>query len=346
MPRILFGVSPIGLGHATRALVLKAELERRGAEVTLYSGGNAADFIRASGTPVEEIVEESGPLVINVEMRRPSLWYLRSWLANKRNVTRAERFFDSHPHDLVVCDEEFSGIVVAERRGEPRVFISDELELGFARSWFARFVERRVERWYGYLQDSVDILIVPERGWDSGNRRFVGPIVRAVTTPCEGARSTYGVPAGKMALFSMSGSGIGRELAISLVAALRGGRCDDLSLVITGNRGEKILGEGVYDLGVVQDNQNLVACADVVISTAGKSTIDEAQAAGTPVVVVPIRYHAEQERNAAALGYAASDSRRLAELVRSKIGARGAPIRFEGEKRAADAILSLIDPTA
>lgn len=342
MPRILFGVSPIGLGHATRALVLKDELESRGADVRLFSGGVAADFIRAAGVQVDDIVDDPVPLVVGMEMRQASLWYLRSWMANRRTIARTERFFDSHPHDLAVCDEEFSGMVVAERRGEKRAFIADELELGFARSWLARRLELRVERWYRRLQDTVDLLIIPDHGADSGNRRFVGPIVRAPTMSPEDARRAHGLPDGKIVLFSMSGSGVGRGVAAGLAGRLKGTGLGDFSLVITGNRGAKISGEGVFDLGVVPDNQNLVACADVVVSTAGKSTIDEASAAGTPIIAVPIKNHAEQERNAAALGYSHDDLSRLPELIRAKIGRRETPKIYSGEKEASRLLLSLI----
>ena len=340
MPRILFGVSPIGLGHATRALVLREELLRRGAEVSMFSGGVAAEFMRKEGVEVEDIVEDPVPAFASGEMRRASLWYVRSWLANRRTVPRTERLFDSHPHDVVVCDEEFSGIMVAEKRGEKRVFMSDELDLGFARSWIARKIEGRVERWYRRLQESVDLLVIPEEGRDSGNRRFVGPIVRAPTGSPEETRKRYSLPKGDLVLVSLSGSGVGRELAASLVADLRKAG-DGLPVVVTGNRGEKIPGPGVYDLGVVPDNQDLVASADVVVSTAGKSTIDEAAAAGTPIIAIPIRHHAEQERNAAALGFRSEDSRRLAELVKSRLGTRSPPRPFGGERKAAGEILSL-----
>ena len=342
MPSILLGVSPIGLGHATRALVLKGELERRGAAVTLFSGGRAAEFMKASGAPVDDIVDESGPRVVDGEMRRASTWYLRSWWAHRGNVARAERLLGSRPHDLVVCDEEFSGIAAAERRGEPRVLVSDELELGFARSWLARGVERWVEGWYRGVQSSVDLLIIPDEGEDSGNRRFVGPMVRPRTLTCQEARRRHGIPEGKMVLFSMSGYGVGRELAARLASSLRSAAGPGTVLVISGNRGARVQGEGVYDLGVVMDNQNLVACADVVVSMAGKSTIDEASAAGTPIIAVPIRHHAEQERNAAALGYTAEDSGRLEELVLSKMGRREQPRGYSGEKKAGDAIFSLL----
>ena len=341
MPRILFGVSPIGLGHATRALVLREELERRGAEVLMFSGGVAAEFIGERGVKVESIVGDPVPSFADGEMRLASLWYIRSWLANRRTIPKTERLFDSHPHDVVVCDEEFSGIMVAERRGEKRVFISDELELGFARSWVARKIEERVARWYRRLQSTVDLLVITEEGDDSGNRRFVGPFVRPPTMSPEETRRRYALPEGPLILVSLSGSGAGRELALRLAEDLRG-KGVGLPVVITGNRGTKIQGGGVSDLGVVPDNQNLVAAADVVVSTAGKSTIDEAAAAGTPIITIPIRHHAEQERNAASLGYSSDDARRLAALVEAYLGKRSQPRAFSGEKKAADAILSLL----
>lgn len=342
VPRILFGVSPIGLGHATRALVLADELRRRGAEVRLFSGGEAADFIARTGVPVDNVVDDPGLSVAGGEMKGATVWYVRSWLAQRRNLERLRRLIADFSPDIVVGDEEFSGVTVAAERGIKRVFISDELELGFARSWLARKVEGRVEKWYKGLQRSVDLLVVPEFGSDSGNARFVGPIVRRATLTREAARKKFGLPQGEMVLFSMSGSGIGREIGTMLIAALGEFGADAPYLVVTGNRGAKFGGEGIYDLGLVLDNQNLVASADLVVSTAGKSTIDEAAAAGTPVIVIPIRHHAEQERNAAALGCTPEDLERLPSLLREKIGRRNEPKEFRGEVGAAGAILSLL----
>ena len=343
VPKILYGVSPIGLGHATRSIVLSAELERRGAEVSFFSGGKAAEFIRDRGFRVDDIVEDAVPHVSNGEMDRVALWYVRSWFANRRTVPRTLRLIDAGRPDLVVGDEEFSGIIAAGERRVKRVFIADELSLGFARTWIARKIEARVDRWYKGLQESVDLLVIPERGVDGGNRRFVGPIVRAITRSPDETREAYRLPPDRMVLFAISGSGLGREFALRVRDSLIAAGLAGVSLAVTGNRGPKVEGERVYDLGVVPDNQNLVAAADLVISTAGKSTIDEAAAAGTPIIALPIRHHAEQERNAAALGYTSSDSSRLPELIREKLGKRQPPLRFTGELEASDVIMSLLD---
>jgi UDP-N-acetylglucosamine--N-acetylmuramyl-(pentapeptide) pyrophosphoryl-undecaprenol N-acetylglucosamine transferase len=342
VPRILFGVSPVGLGHATRALVLARELERRGAEVRLFSGGKAAAFLKGKGFQVDDVVGVPILRIANGTMSQVSLWYLTSWLAHRRTLGRTRKLVDDYRPDLVIGDEEFSGVTVAGDRGIRRVFIADELGLGFARSWLARRLERRVEGWYSNLQRSVDLLIVPEEGEDHGNCRYVGPIVRPATMSCPETRTKYGIPGGRVVLFSMSGSGVGRELGNALLAAIQDAGLNDVSLVVTGNRGARVIGERVYDLGLVEDNQNIVACADLVVSNAGKSTIDEAAAGGTPIIAIPIRHHVEQERNAAALGYTYTDLRRLSQLVAEKIGKKGTSRQFRGEVAAADAIFSLL----
>ena len=96
------------------------------------------------------------------------------------------------------------------------------------------------------------------------------------------------------------------------------------------------------ELGIVRDNQNLVAASDLVISTAGKSTIDESASSGTPIIAIPIRNHAEQERNAAELGFAFGDRDRLEELIPKLLGKRSEPAHYTGAQRTADYLASLL----
>ena len=342
MSKVLYGVSPIGLGHATRSLVISDLLRKEGIEVKLFSGGRAAEFIRGLGMSVEDIVDDPVPTVVNGEMKWSALWYGRSWLALRRTARKTERLYDSYQPDLVVCDEEFSGMALAERRGAKRVFISDELMLGFGRTWLSRKIEGRVERWYKRIQGSVDLLIVPEFGTDSGNTRYVGPVVRAPTLSPSETRKKYGLPEGKVILFSMSGSGIGDYLLRETIRVIKSDTIPGAYLVVSGNRGPKIADSKVFDLGVVNDNQNLISCADLVVSTAGKSTIDEAMSAGTPIITIPIKNHAEQERNAAALGYSFESLADLPALMKQKIGKREPPQDFRGGEIISRLLVSML----
>lgn len=341
MALLLYGVSPIGLGHAARAVAVGQQLVEAGVEVTFASGGPAVECLRNFGFKVEDVVTEPVPEVKDGEMKNAVSWYVKYWRGFRRSKrAMADVIARLHP-DAVVCDEEFSGVSLALELGIPHALISDELELGFARTWPARAVERRVSDWYTELQRRVSLLVIPDSGNDGGNRRYVGPVVRRATKTRAQIIEEYGLPSNRrLILVALSGTGIGGYLVDATERALPS--IPDSVLVVMGNRGRKAVGEEIFDVGVVDDGQNLVAAADVVVSTAGKSTIDEAASFGTPLVAIPIRNHGEQMRNASALGFSADDVARLTELIASRIGKRQERRDFDGAQKTALLIRSLL----
>ncbi len=340
MARILYGVSPIGLGHATRAVAVAERLRMLGTEVLFVSGGQVVEFLRSYGYEAQDIVSEPVPTVRNGEMKGAFSWYLRYWRGFGRSKLKVGQVMSNWRPDVVVGDEEFTTVSLALERGIKHVMITDELELGFARSWLARQAEARVFRWYEALQQRVSLLVIPDEGVDAANKRYVGPIVRKMRRNRVEVSAEFSLPmTGRMILLAMSGSGLGSHLLDGAVHAVKSSQ--DCFLVVMGNRGRSVDGERVFDIGVVKEGQDLVAAADLVISTAGRSTIDEAASFGTPIIAIPIRNHAEQERNASALGFGYKDVGRLEELVKAKTGRREAPRSFDGAEKVSHLIASL-----
>ncbi|MCD6491481.1 MAG: hypothetical protein J7K59_04205, partial [Candidatus Korarchaeota archaeon] len=68
-----------------------------------------------------------------------------------------------------------------------------------------------------------------------------------------------------------------------------------------------------------RDLHELVYTSDLVITTAGKTTIDECLVYGTPFIAIPIKDHYEQERNAIKYGFKYEDLLRLNELIPRKL---------------------------
>ena len=91
---------------------------------------------------------------------------------------------------------------------------------------------------------------------------------------------------------------------------------------------------GVYTYGFLPNLQDFVLAADLVITLAGKGTVNEALAFGTPVIAIPPRGHAEAERNAAALGYRFEDVARLRELIPEKLDLGRLPPQSTGNAEA------------
>jgi UDP-N-acetylglucosamine--N-acetylmuramyl-(pentapeptide) pyrophosphoryl-undecaprenol N-acetylglucosamine transferase len=340
---ILYGVSPIGFGHASRAAAIGLKLRERSLEPEFATGGRAVEFLESYGFKVHDVVSEPIPSESHGEMKMASLWYLRYWRDYRSTSKKMAALVEKLSPQLIVGDEEFSSVSLAIEHGIEHAMISDELQLGFARSAIARTIETRASRWYADLQRNVSNLLIPSFGTDSGNIHYMAPVTREVTQSREATRKAQALPLDlDLILFSASGSGIGGFLLHRSLEAFRR-VCKRSEVFATSGLGlSEAKGGDVRELGVVRDNQNLVAAADLVISTAGKSTIDECVSSGTPMIAIPIKNHAEQERNAAELGFEFKDLDRLDVLIPRLLGKRTQPAQYNGAERIADFLASLL----
>ena len=343
MATILYTVSPIGFGHASRSVAVGLKLRERSLEPEFATGGPAVKFLQSYGFKVHDVVSEPNPSESGGEMKMATLWYLRYWFGYRSTFRKMADLVTRLSPKLIVGDEEFSSVSLAIKRGIQHAMISDELQLGFARSAIAKRVESRVGEWYTNLQRTVSNLLIPSFGTDSGNIHYMTPVTREVTQTREATRSEHGLPLdSSVVLLSSSGSGMKPFLLQRTLEAF-GKVCTRSEVLATaGIGGAQVGARNVRDLGIVRDNQNLIAASDLVISTAGKSTIDESASSGTPIIAIPIKNHAEQERNAAELGFTFGDRDRLAELIPKFLGKRSEPAHYAGAQKTADYLASLV----
>ena len=336
-------MSPIGFGHASRSAAIGLKLREMSLEPEFATGGPAVKFLKSYGFKVHDVVTEPNPTESGGEMKMATLWYIRYWLGYRSTSKKIAELVARLSPGLIVGDEEFSSVSIAMQRGIEHALISDELELGFARSAVAKRVEASVGRWYSHFQRRVSNLLIPSFGADSGNIRYMTPVTRDVTKPREAVRAEYGLPPGSsVVLLSSSGSGMKPFLLHRSLEAFRKVCTHSDVFATTGEGGPHTKGDNIRELGIVRDNQNLIAAADLVISTAGKSTIDECASSGTPIIAIPIKNHAEQERNAAELGFTPGDKDRLEELIPKFQSKRNEPAHYTGAQRTAAYLASLL----
>ncbi|MBA4437136.1 MAG: UDP-glucuronosyltransferase, partial [Nitrosopumilaceae archaeon] len=96
--------------------------------------------------------------------------------------------------------------------------------------------------------------------------------------------------------------------------------------------------DNVKNLGFVDNLHELIYASDVVISLAGKSTIDEANAYGTPGIFIPIKDHFEQENNSKNEGFSFNDINKLDELILEKLEKKRNKVNANGAELAAEII--------
>ena len=100
--------------------------------------------------------------------------------------------------------------------------------------------------------------------------------------------------------------------------------------------------ENVKNLGFVDNLHELIFASDLIISLAGKSTIDEAKAYGTPGIFIPIKDHFEQEDNAKKEGFSFEDINRLDKLILEKLEQKKNKRNTEGAKLTSEIIKKLM----
>ena len=74
--------------------------------------------------------------------------------------------------------------------------------------------------------------------------------------------------------------------------------------------------------------------ADLVISLAGKSTIDESLVYGTPGIFIPIKNHFEQEDRAREMGFSYEDINKLDTIMEENLSG----FRLKKEKKVSNGV--------
>jgi UDP-N-acetylglucosamine--N-acetylmuramyl-(pentapeptide) pyrophosphoryl-undecaprenol N-acetylglucosamine transferase len=323
-----FFCSPIGLGHATRDVAIAQFFEKISAK--FVTGCAAAELISNYGFSVNDVYRPPNFAVSGGTLQKSLGWLLRYYRYYKDCKEIARRFIEDEKPRIVVSDEDFASLVVAQQKKIPNILITDILETRFTKG-VSSFVEKKMNKTMREIIQKCDAVIMPEFGDDKDNIKRVGPIVRATNYTREQLRQKFSFTK-KTITLSVGGTDAGMFLiqkTIDAVSKLKG----DFELVLVSGPSLR-LDAKVRDLGFVNNLHEIVYASDLVISLAGKSTIDEAKSYGTPGIFIPIKDHFEQEDNAKQEGYTFDDVFRLESLIPQKLELSRTPVRSDGAKKA------------
>ncbi len=331
-----FAVHSQGLGHASRAIALaRGLLERRPDLYFLFLAGvPALDLLVSSGfdaltaPPAPDWPAEDGTL--------GPVW---RWYRDYARYLRVARRFlkkegDWEYYRFLISDSELASVREAVRQRVPTALIVNEFARDFARDPLSRAWEGVGNFWFFHLARKVDLILATDAAPDWPNVRRIGPIVRAPSGPREKLREDLFFRK-RTILVTVGGTAIGDFLIKEAMKAFLELKLDDASMIVVS--GPKLKAEpapGVYAYGFLPNLHDFVLAADLVITTAGKGTVNEALAYGTPVIAIPPRGHSEAERNAAQLGYSFDDARRLRVLITDKLAEGRLPPKPTGTEQA------------
>ena len=332
-----FFSSPIGLGHVTRDIAIVNNLED--ISVNFVTGSGAAKILKKLDCKVDDVYN---PPSFNVKdgilnNQTKWLWNYYQYYKNCKNIS--EKILEKNNPNLIISDEDFASLNVAQNLKIANILITDVLETKFTKG-IASFIEKKMNKSMMNIIKNCDMVIIPEEGDDQDNIKRVGPIVRKINYSREEMRERFSFNK-KTILISIGGTNAGLFLIDKAIKAILKINQDIEIIVVSGPAiNKKFL--NVKNLGFVDNLHEIIFASDLIISLAGKSTIDEAKAYGIPGIFIPIKDHFEQENNAKLEGFIFEDVNRLETLILEKLEQKRNKINTNGARLASEIIKKII----
>ena len=332
-----FFSSPIGLGHVTRDIAIVKNIKN--ISINFVTGSGAAEILRKLDYKIDDVYNPPSFIVENGILNNQTKWLWNYFQYYKNCKKISEKIIKINNSDLIISDEDFASLTVAQNLKIPNILITDVLETKFTKG-IASLIERKMNKSMMNIIKNCDVVIIPEEGHDQGNIKRVGPIVREINFSREELREKFSFNKTTI-IISIGGTDAGLFLIEKSIESILKINQDIEIVVVSGPAISKKF-SNVRNLGFVDNLHELIFASDLIISLAGKSTIDEAKAYGTPGIFIPIKGHFEQEDNAKTEGFIFEDINRLETLILEKLEQKRNKINTNGAKLASEIIKKMI----
>ena len=332
-----FFSSPIGLGHVTRDIAIVKNIKN--ISINFVTGSGAAEILRKLDYKIDDVYNPPSFIVENGILNNQTKWLWNYFQYYKNCKKISEKIIKTNNSDLIISDEDFASLIVAQNLKIPNILITDVLETKFTKG-IASLIERKMNKSMMNIIKNCDVVIIPEEGHDQGNIKRVGPIVREINFSREELREKFSFNKTTI-IISIGGTDAGLFLIEKSIESILKINQDIEIVVVSGPAISKKF-SNVRNLGFVDNLHELIFASDLIISLAGKSTIDEAKAYGTPGIFIPIKGHFEQEDNAKTEGFIFEDINRLETLISEKLEQKRNKINTNGAKLASEIIKKMI----
>ncbi|MEC4847661.1 MAG: glycosyltransferase [Nitrosarchaeum sp.] len=333
-----FFSSPIGLGHVTRDIAIANNFEN--ISTKFITGSNAAKILKNLDFKVEDVYIPPSFIIENGKLKNSTRWLWNYYQYYKRCKKISEEIIQKDKPKFIVSDEDFASLTIAQNKKIPTVLITDIVQTNFVNG-ITSFIEKMMNKSMQKIMKNCDTVIIPENGVDEGNIKRVGPIVRQTRFSRDELRKKFSFDK-KTIVISVGGTDAGLYLIEKTIESISKIKKDIDVIVVSGPSLSKEFEETVRNFGFVDNLHEIIFAADVIVSLAGKSTIDESKVYGTPGIFIPIKGHFEQEDNAKEEGFVFEDIYKIDELIIEKLEQKRNPVHSNGAINAYNIIKKLM----
>ncbi len=332
-----FFASPIGLGHVTRDIAIVSNF--RNISTNFVTGSGAAKILKNLDWKVDDVYKPPQFMVENGSLKNSAKWLWNYFQYYKECKNISKKIIEKDKPRLLISDEDFASLTIAQNKKIPTVLITDILETRFTKG-FASLIEKKMNKSMQQIIKNCNHVIIPETGKNEDNIIRVGPIVRQTNYSREELREKFSFRK-KTIVVAIGGTDAGLFLIEKVLEMLP--KLSEYEVIVVSGPSLDKRFEKIKNLGFVNNLHEIIYAADVLVSLAGKSTIDEAKEYGTPAIFIPIKGHFEQEDNAKEEGFVFEDIERLEELIMEKLGEKRNPLKGGGAQKASEIIIDLLN---
>ena len=135
MTEILFFSSPIGLGHATRDLAIINQLQLESCKI--FTGSSAVEFFHKNKIEAQDVYSPPRFDVKDGKLEKSLRWLWSYYKYYKHCKEVSSEIINKEKPKLIISDEDFASVAIAQEKKIPNIVITDILETRFTR-WFWR----------------------------------------------------------------------------------------------------------------------------------------------------------------------------------------------------------------
>jgi UDP-N-acetylglucosamine--N-acetylmuramyl-(pentapeptide) pyrophosphoryl-undecaprenol N-acetylglucosamine transferase len=342
---MFFFISPIGLGHVARDVAIIDHLKSKNDnKVSFVTGSAAFTFLTSYGLKAFNLYEPPKFEIESGKLNHSFTWLIKYLLYYKKCKEIAKKIIGTNIEELIVSDEDFASISIAEEKNLKRILITDIINTSFTKG-ITSIIEKKMNKRLCQIIKKCDCVIIPDYGCDTENFRYVGPIVREILERRETLRKRFNFTK-KTIVVSVGGTDAGKYLIEKVIDSFRRlkTKLDIDLIVVTGPSLQISPAEDFRLFGYVPNLNEYIYASDLIISLAGRSTMDESIVYNIPGIFIPLKNHYEQEEGAKRLGFEYKDILRLDKLIEEKLSSNSTRknTASNGAKKAADIISSFI----
>lgn len=344
---MFFFISPIGLGHVARDVAIIDHLKfKNDNKVSFVTGSAAYTFLTSYGLKAFNLYEPPKFEIESGKLNHSFTWLIKYLLYYKKCKEIATKIIGTNIEKLIVSDEDFASISIAEEKNLKRILITDIINTSFTKG-ITSIIEKKLNKRLCQIIKKCDCVIIPDYGCDTENFRYVGPIVREILERRETLRKRFNFTK-KTIVVSVGGTDAGKYLIEKVIDSFRKlkAKLDIDLIVVTGPSLQISPAEDFRLFGYVPNLNEYIYASDLIISLAGRSTMDESIVYNIPGIFIPLKNHYEQEEGAKRLGFEYKDILRLDKLIEEKLSSNSGTRRknnaSNGARKAAEIISSFI----